>query len=281
MNNLKQIGLAMHNYENVNGCFPFTIVNGFGYSVSPQTRVLPYLEQKPAFDALNFSLGWSDPSNLTVTAMNISSFLCPSDPAVGQVPVGWAGSNYRTNSGNSLVFNLDPTNPADPNINFQPALNGLFYWGFTCKPASITDGLSQTAMCSEHILGDFNNSVVTEAADTFLPGTYPATADQAIQQCQAINIQDLTLQGRSIIGAPWIEDYHATSSYSHVGKPNGRSCMFPPSRIMNNANSAHPGGVNLLMADGSVRFVIDSVNIVTWRAIASRNGREVVSGDSY
>ena len=69
--------------------------------------------------------------------------------------------------------------------------------------------------------------------------------------------------------------------YNHVNVPNKRSCIFPPGRIMNTANSYHPGGVNVTLCDGSVRFVKDSISLPTWRALGSRNGGEVISADSY
>jgi hypothetical protein len=69
--------------------------------------------------------------------------------------------------------------------------------------------------------------------------------------------------------------------YNHVNVPDERSCIFPPGRIMNTANSDHPGGVIVEACDGSVRFVKDSVSLPTWRAPGSRNGGEVISSDSY
>ncbi len=96
-----------------------------------------------------------------------------------------------------------------------------------------------------------------------------------------MNIQDLTLQGYSNVGGPWTYGYHSTTSYWHSGPPNTRSCMFPPSRIMTTANSRHPGGVNVAMADGSVRFVKDTVNLAAWRALGTRNGGEIVSADAF
>ena len=98
-------------------------------------------------------------------------------------------------------------------------------------------------------------------------------------QCQAIDIRNLTFQRVSDVGGPWTQFYHSVSSYSHTGRPNARSCMFPPLRIMTNANSLHPGGVNLCLADGSVRFVKSTTNIAAWRALGSRNGGEVISAD--
>jgi prepilin-type processing-associated H-X9-DG protein len=97
----------------------------------------------------------------------------------------------------------------------------------------------------------------------------------------AIDFTNLTFQGNSNVGAPWLEYSHSATKYTHVGAPNSRSCMYPPLRIMTNANSMHPGGVNLLMADGSVRFIKSTINIVSWRALGSRNGGEVISADAY
>jgi prepilin-type processing-associated H-X9-DG protein len=130
-------------------------------------------------------------------------------------------------------------------------------------------------------MGDFNNSVVTDLSDTFRPGTFPATPDDAYTQCRATVIGNLANQGYSNVGAPWTYGYHSTTSYWHIAPPNARSCMFPPARIATTSNSRHPGGVNMTMADGSVRFLKNSVNIVTWRAIGTRNGGEVISSDSY
>jgi len=81
----------------------------------------------------------------------------------------------------------------------------------------------------------------------------------------------------SDIGMPWIRAYHSTTMYFHGSTPNGRSCAFPPGRIMTTASSRHPGGVNLLMSDGSSRFVSDDISVLTWRALGSRNGDEVIS----
>ena len=98
-------------------------------------------------------------------------------------------------------------------------------------------------------------------------------------QCNAIDITNLTYQGVSDVVHPWLEGYHSTTVYFHVMPPNGRSCMFPPGRIATSAQSQHPGGVQLGMADGSVRFVSQTINLVTWRALGTRANGEVV-GDN-
>ena len=97
----------------------------------------------------------------------------------------------------------------------------------------------------------------------------------------ATDVKNLALQGYSNVGGPWTYGYHSTTSYWHSAAPNTRSCMFPPSRISTTANSRHPGGVNVALADGSVRFIKSTVNLQTWRALGTRNGGEVISADGY
>lgn len=285
LNNLKQIGLAIHNYHDSNNAFPWCGLSVIGPAAttttqwSPHTRFLPYVEQGSLFAAMNFSFIWSAPQNSTVTATNVGIFNCPSDSRSTVPVIGWAGTNYRANEGSSLVYGYGDSDPMNVNASMPPP-NGLFFSNQLYRMADVTDGLSNTAAFSEHLKGDFDNAVVTELGDTFWPQTYPATPDAAVAQCQGIDITNLSFQRVSNVGAPWTQYYHSTTTYSHVGRPNGRSCMFPPLRIMTNANSRHPGGVNVLMVDGSTRFLKSSVDVGAWRALGSRNGGEIISADS-
>ena len=269
VNNLKQLGLALHNYHDVNGSLP--IIATF----SPQTRLLQYMEQSVTYNCMNMNLSYSDPTNSTGIATAITTFICPSD-AMTSVPTGWAGINYRANQGTSIVYGT--ATGVDLGL---PDPNGLFASGQTIRIATITDGTSNTAAFSEHLKGDYSNTISTETSDTYEPHTYPATPDQAIQMCMATDTTNLTNQGYSNVGAPWAQAYHSTTLYYHSAPPNTRSCMFPPSRIMTTANSKHPGGVNVMLADGSVRFVKSSVDLATWRAIGTSAYGEVVSSDAY
>jgi prepilin-type N-terminal cleavage/methylation domain-containing protein/prepilin-type processing-associated H-X9-DG protein len=290
VNNTKQIVLAMHNYESANGALPLgrTLQAGTYRPFSQQARILQFMEQNNIFSSLNFSLSSYDVSNVTGAATVVNSFLCPSDAAIqipsGQVLAGygWAGVNYRANEGTSVAmwYGADDTTNVNNGIVAQQP-NGLFYSDQLITLASITDGTSNTAAFSEHVLGDFSNSVATDFSDTFEPGTHPLNSDDALQMCQATNINNLALQGYSNVGAPWIYGYHSTTSYWHSAPPNTRSCMFPPSRISTTANSRHPGGVNVGLADGSVRFIKSSIGLQTWRALGTRNLGEVISSDSY
>ncbi len=104
------------------------------------------------------------------------------------------------------------------------------------------------------------------------PRPGPSTPDLAISQCQSFPALNLSYQGLSTDGVPWIEG-STSAMYNHVNVPNMRSCIFPPGRIMNTANSYHPGGVNLGLCDGSVRFVKSSVSLPTWRAWVAQRRR--------
>lgn len=276
-NNLKQLGLALHSFHDANGAFPRgrTIPNA--QSFSAQSRLLPYLEQENAAKLVNYTVNYNDPSNLAASAIVIKSFICPSD-STSAVPVGMAPLSYRVNEGTTVAMWQGISDANGVNKNLPPD-NGPFFCNTPYRFADILDGTSNTAGFSEHLIGDFSQSQVSVRSDTFRPGTYPATADEAVAQCAAANISDLALQGNSNVGAPWIYGFHSTSSYWHSGLPNSRSCMFPPSRIMITAGSNHTGGVNVCMMDGSVKFFTSAVSIATWRAIGTRNLGEVLGPD--
>jgi prepilin-type N-terminal cleavage/methylation domain-containing protein len=261
-NNLKQIGLALHNYVDMYQVFP----QSRSYSV--HSRILAQMEQQQLFNSINFSRNRTGVENVTAMASRVESFLCPSDPMVN-VPVLWGGNNYRNCEGTHIIYSL---NNAPPGMR----TNGVFFNQEVRLIAEIIDGTAQTALFSEHVKGDFNDSMATEKSDTFRPGTYPATLDNAMRDCQAIDITNLAFQGRSDVGAPWIDGYHSTTFYHHVAYPNHRSCMYPSGRIMPTANSFHPGGVNLLLGDGAVRFVTDTVDLTIWRGLGTRDGKELL-----
>jgi prepilin-type N-terminal cleavage/methylation domain-containing protein/prepilin-type processing-associated H-X9-DG protein len=286
VNNLKQIGLALHNYNDSVGCFPMSMgmdSPGFGYpepvSYSGLSMLLPFMEQSNVFNTINYSIIRLDPGNNTAMATSVNAFLCPSDPQQQSVPVGQAGENYHPNSGNTIDYVYGPSDPTGLNTSLPP-FNGPFYPVSSTKIAAITDGTSNTAAFSEMGLGDESNAIATEKTDQFWTQTYPTTTTQAISDCQSFLVTNLAFQGLSTDGVPWIEG-STSAMYNHVNVPNMRSCIFPPGRIMNTANSYHPGGVNVGLCDGSVRFVKQTIGLQTWRALGSENGGEVISSDSY
>jgi prepilin-type N-terminal cleavage/methylation domain-containing protein len=276
-NNLKQLGLALHNYHDSYKKFPASRTFPNGSSFSAHSQILSYIEQGNAYRLINFTAPWSDPTNAAARAAYVPTFVCPSD-SLASVPDGLAPTSYRANEGTSIAMWYGATDPTGINAGIaQP--NGPFYVNQQLKMVEIGDGTSNTAAFSEHVTGDFSQSVPTETGDTFQPGTHPTTADQAILDCNTMNPADLTKQGYSNVGAPWLYGYHSTTSYWHSAPPGSRSCMFPSSRIMTTANSNHTQGVNVVLLDGSVRFVNYGISLATWRALGTRSGGEILGSD--
>ncbi|OJW22715.1 MAG: hypothetical protein BGO49_01695 [Planctomycetales bacterium 71-10] len=280
-NNLKQIGLACHNYHESIGALPgANMVFGVNAPVkltatsfSALSMLLPHLEQRAAFDAINFSLSQSDPVNSTTRNITIAQFICPSDASPPQPALG-GRTNYMADMGSGIVWQ----EAVDGNASL-PAPNGLFHGNTSKRFSAVTDGLSNTGMFSERLLADGNNAVVSKVADVFFSPLAPTTVDEAYTMCQAIDIYNLSNQFPLFMGAPWLTGQHI---FQHINPPNGRSCgFFVTNRAVMPPSSMHPGGVNLLLADGSVKFIKDSVAQAPWRALGTIAGGEVVSSDSY
>lgn len=277
-NNLKQLGLAMHNYESTFKRFPPGNMAGlWSNGISVHARLLPYIEQANSYVLVDFNYAYNHPNNDRARVQQVSTFLCPSDIS-GNLPAALGGkNNYYANAGTSLMAGAPPTDPSDPNFGLLPP-NGIFFRDSRIGPRDILDGLSFTAAFSEKLLGDGNNGIGTANSDTFRPGTFPATPDAAVADCFAVNVSDLSKQGVSNVGAPWLWAYHSTTMYYHIAPPNTRSCMYPPGRIMTTAGSRHPGGVQVLLCDGSVQFQSQTLDIQVWRGLGTRQGGEVLSG---
>jgi prepilin-type processing-associated H-X9-DG protein/prepilin-type N-terminal cleavage/methylation domain-containing protein len=281
VSNLRQFGLAMHNFESARKHFPqgdVTVGSSAGLSV--HARLLSYMEEAQLQDLVDTSVGYDHVNNDTARLSRVAMFECPSDTnsMVADVNVRTSGAptNYHVSQGSGILWSIWPA--AAPN-DTQPKPNGVMVRNFKVKPSDVTDGLCHTAAFAERILGDGSNAIITVESDSFQPGTYPNNADEALQQCDAMDVSDVSKQGVSEVGMPWIRAYHSTTMYFHGSTPNGRSCMYPPGRIMTTASSRHNGGVNLLMCDGSAKFARDEVDVRIWRALGSRNGEEIIDGE--
>jgi prepilin-type processing-associated H-X9-DG protein len=194
--------------------------------------------------------------------------ICPSD-VINASSAGLAGNNYFANYGTAVQF-------------FQNAsvANGAFALRDTpgISVLGIADGTSNTAAFSELKKGDYNNAVYNPAdwLNASSLGS-PTTADQAYSLCQSINTSDLSYQWLSA-GGEWLNDNRTGTAYTHVGLPNSINCGFPANLTFDvNASSFHLGGVNVLLCDGSVRPVTNSIDLPTWRALGTRSGGEVLT----
>ncbi|MDG3004358.1 DUF1559 domain-containing protein [Paludisphaera mucosa] len=286
-NNLKQLGLAVHNYADVHGRLPigrgvrppqpYTVASR--YNFSGFSMILPFMEQSTIFSSINFNLTMTtQDGNTTAQRTVVAPFLCPSD---GQVaPVESAGVNYRFSEGSSIAYSYAETDTGNTNT-MLPAPDGPFFAERSLRLSQITDGTSNTGLTSERLLGDFNQGIATPSRDVYNTNVFPATPEEASQSCEAWDSTLVSTSGESGSGAPWLDGFLHTSIYKHISTPNKKSCYFRPTRLVMTVGSKHPGGVNVGFADGSVRFVKDSIDRNTWRALGSMNGGEVVSSDSY
>ena len=297
VNNLKQIGLGVHNYESsVNG-LPW----GPGYfgwnDWSAVVLMLPYLEQAQLYNAINFANtgGAAAPGNalnLTIMRVNVNLLLCPSD--LDRITNGYGHVNYCGNAGNN-------PNAFYGNNGELGARNGVFYsianGGRSAMFKDITDGLSQTAGFSEKVKGQtISGSTNTNIMDNLNPTSAVSqvaapgkgadlTPNPYFQTCMSTSPKlAANLAGGGIgYGAYWFDGHPECGMYNHVMTPNTWGCSdgnvndigaFPPS-------SRHSGGVNMMMMDGSVRFLKTSVSPPIWWALGTASGAETVSADAY
>jgi len=266
-NNLKQIGLALHNHHDSRKCFPPG--NSKPNAFSAHSAFLPYIEQGPLYSQIDFTKSYSVATG--PMAVSISVLNCPSDPQTA-VPVGWGGNSYAGNYGSGITWGGDAS-----------VSNGVFYHvtgTIGARFADITDGSSNTAAFCERLKGDWSNSAINAKSDLINPkGVNPASADEAMNTCRAANFNDVSLQWYSNFGSTWIQG-NQNVMYTHASPPNDPACAYPQNFTMTMpASSAHTGVVNVVLCDGSVRTVSNSVSPATWRALGSRNGNDITGSD--
>jgi prepilin-type N-terminal cleavage/methylation domain-containing protein/prepilin-type processing-associated H-X9-DG protein len=268
-NNLHQIAIAAHNYHGVHRHFPAGRKSST--NMSALSQMLPYFEQDNVRRLINPNLPANHASNSAARMIEIGLFRCPVDEA-NPLPAAGGATNYMANMG-SDVPSMSNTHPMNTGY---PKPNGVFYMDSKVALAHIRDGTSYTGFFSERLLADGNNGLVSPERDVFWPKTTPNTPDEAMNQCRAVDINNLANQAPVFMGAPWIDGQHL---YQHISPPNDRSCgYFHCLRATMPPSSWHGGnGVNVAMADGSVHFIHRSIELPLWRAMGTRNGKEAVS----
>ncbi len=294
-NNLKQLGLALHNYLTQNSVFPGINLNTHiapgthaytsTYYYSPFARMLAQLDQPSLYSGINFMLPAVEaiPLNQTLMETDIGCLLCPSDaqPAVQ----GYGRANYR--------FNIGPT-PLWAAGNYYPlSESGPFTVHVVYSPADFLDGLSATVGVSERLEGDWTRGRFKWSGDyVYLTAATPPgiphslwDADQAVRFCSAL---PLSLPQESRGGESWFLSGLHFTDYNHCASPNMKipDCSLNTDRVeairsrieqqgVFKASSYHSGGVNALTMDGSVRFFQNGIDLRIWRALATRSGGEV------
>jgi prepilin-type N-terminal cleavage/methylation domain-containing protein/prepilin-type processing-associated H-X9-DG protein len=289
-NNLHQIGLALHSYHASENCFPTALTtdkrpNGALYAglYSVQSRLLPYLDQVALYNAINYATGtWPidtylappprgylqlNSVNSTAYRTGIGIFLCPSDGG----PFVRTGNNYRGNTG------VGPSGATW--VELPDSGNGVFPEIGTITAARVTDGLSHTVAFSERLRGSGRQPPDPER-DMFKRLGVVNTADQLLMACR-IAARPANTPGFATSGQWWFWTGRERTLYNHAQVPNGSipDCTYggmTPMIDMATARSRHPGGANVLMGDGSGRFVPDSIAQPVWRGLGTRNGGELV-----
>ena len=302
-NNLHQLGVALHNYESASKflppVFPATpkppfvgIVPAYFYSWSVLAQLSPYLEQTSIYNRMNLDEPMYTLPSLTVLPDNqfavqqtVKLFLCPSDKMqlVGGgygVPV-FGPVNYCACIGSGTTAGGAP-------YGSPWNADGIFRAGVSGRFAEITDGLSNTAAFSESTLGE---------GPTMAFGAIPGDPQKVYANvpppltpaaCDRANLWNVELPR----GYLWASGEIRCASYNHFYPPNAPvyDCvanLTTPGQQqftavgLKAARSNHPGGVNLLLADGAVRFVTDAIQADTWTALSTRAAGEVIGDPNY
>jgi prepilin-type N-terminal cleavage/methylation domain-containing protein/prepilin-type processing-associated H-X9-DG protein len=310
-NNMNQIGLGLHNYHDVNGSFPMG--SGSGMHALPNTymakecwsihsAILPHIEQTPLYNAINFNWDPDPPQNATINLVQILAFICPSDPNAPVFQDQTSGNNCYFGCVGTTTDTLGSStlDPGSIQNNSSSKTTGLFGWQQSKSIATMTDGTSNTVAFAESTVG-----IVSEVRGQRLIGlvnvTFPAGALQlnsfnnptavnaAINTCSAAWLPGGSGSPDIQRGDCWTQGAMCSTLFNTVVTPNGQSdewtyCgTYGSGACANivNSDSYHPGGVNVLMADGSVRFIKDAINPLTWWGLGTISGSEVISSDSY
>ncbi|MCC9602184.1 DUF1559 domain-containing protein [Stieleria sp. JC731] len=316
-NNLRQVGLALHNYESTFKQLPPAGTRDADFSV--QARILPYIEQSGLNDQLHFNVpafsgSWAGklphPKNAAAFEKSIPTYLCPSDPAdstttvtVNNTTVTYGGNNYMASFGSNR----------DQNYDFRWKTDGMFFEPYGVKFNHVLDGLSNTVMFSE--------TVRSQGADQALPAgelpirPYPLTLNGS----SGVSASMGTVPGMQASGSPWSGFVDANGNIENPDVANfwnsftnwrggnspairGRGMSWAFTGAINSMTngylspnshtpdivthwtgyfaprSYHSGGAHLLFADGSVHFLSDSTDTELHRDLHSANGREIIQG---
>jgi prepilin-type processing-associated H-X9-DG protein len=265
-NNLKQIGLAIQNYETTCRCLP-AARTGTPHLWSASAQILPCLEGNTVFNIIDFRKSPLDVANAAAVRTVIPTYLCPSDPRPERIHPDFGGNNYVANAGTGVASSG----------SFRPEdgpQDGVFYDRSAVRWADIRDGLSNTAAYSETTKGSGQDS------------SGPAPASAGLQYAQGSPAGPLSDSYCAALafwsgqrGREWARGSFIYATFNHYLPPNSKTSDCLAGNVFGRiaARSLHRGGVNVVFCDGHVAFVHDGVELATWRALATRNGSEVVS----
>lgn len=310
LNNVKQLGIALSNHESATKRFPSgSVAKEFPqdpahphtfYRWSALAQVLPYMENASVRNLLDMSLPLYMPgpgypisqSNKAGIAKVLPDFLCPSDRGV-PVKDGMGPTNYAVCAGSG----------ADGGTPFNA--NGIFYQNSKTRFSSITDGASHTVAASESLLGD---DTPRDASGTLVGGNaersykfvlrFSAPFDLTQAACNgSLNFNSSAASGNDPRGFAWCSGEYRSALYNHYYGPNALECDCvssvttdptpPPAKPKlysaygwRAARSMHPGGVNVLFADASARFISDEIDRALWQSFSTRGSADNAAGEA-
>ncbi|HEY8503586.1 MAG TPA: DUF1559 domain-containing protein, partial [Gemmataceae bacterium] len=299
-NNLKQISLALHNYESAAGRFPpamqprldpnYPTTPAYFFSWGVLAHLTSYLEQTNVYNTMDLKLPlylhngtdyYVPPPNDFAVQTVVKTFLCPADKgepvSAGYGLPQFGPTNYAACTGSGL------------NGGSPYAADGIFYANSKVRITDVIDGSSNTVAFSESLLGEGEENSPTMPAGATEQTAYAflysgSLSDAGCQTPSAWNVSNRR-------GFQWVSGEYRCSSYNHYYPPNSPlpDCFSyipsgPPERLFTAigwraARSRHTGGVNVAMGDGSVRYVAETIPTDTWRALSTRAGGEVINGD--
>ncbi|GIW87869.1 MAG: general secretion pathway protein GspG [Isosphaeraceae bacterium] len=271
---------------------------------SVHCHILGHMEQTAAYHALNFATTHTGEltsdggrhvvaPNYTALTLTLGSFLCPSDPHSTRGPRG--ENNYRVNFGGSTPYAGGGTRPLNDRLTAH-LIDGAFTYGDVLRPGDFVDGLAQTVFAAERVKGSGRTgpNVRRDSDSIYIPTlAVPLDIPRLMLRCLAppTPVSGFGSHGRWLPNADysdgWGFAWYVATLYNHVAPPNWRGwdCSVgtsipdvPSEHAVIAARSRHPGGVHVLLGDGSVRFLRDAIDLSLWRALGTRDGGETLTG---
>jgi prepilin-type N-terminal cleavage/methylation domain-containing protein/prepilin-type processing-associated H-X9-DG protein len=300
LNNLKQLGLAMHNYETATNALPMSIaMSGAGNNVAYDTgwsglaRFLPFLEGNALFNAANLSVFKEDPPNSTIISLSVTAFLCPSEirPQASAHDYGLSGvNNYGLSQGDWFVWG-----------GFNGPFNrSAFGPNRSRRLAEFTDGTCNTLIAAEvKAYQAASNCRFITLPSVNNPNKIPSPYADPYTVAPEYDDGTCLTQNQFEFHTEWSDGHTHASGFTTAWTPNKQvigHATYPgmdldlngmneenggPTFAAINARSYHPGGVNALFGDGSAKFVKSSIDGMTWRALGTVAGGDVLSDGAY
>ncbi len=288
-NHLRQLGIATLNYHDMFSTFPPGRTRKDGTQRwSQHARILPFLEQKDVATVIDTTKSPGASVNKIPRTAQIGMFRCPSDEnrmvtAYGKNHAGWGKNNYKGNTGNDtgqMVGGFEQN-------------NGIFLTDQVISIKKINDGTTQTALFAEAVLGDASDRRIDVPGDWFRISESHRTREEVYNACRKVVPKKGAAHQICRSGRNWTYGNFIPTRYNHIMPPNTASCARRSSASgdldatvndkggATTASSRHPGGINLVVADGSVHFISEEIDIKVWWAMGSRNGKELITSADF